>query len=177
MVKFSFLLIVIFLFVGCALIGVFPRERLRINRTDQNEAIDRLKLNVDGIFKNDYSINESFHRSFIYLFRNGVCYLGGYITINEERKKFAEETFIKRKTLPQVSPMNWGTFEIKNDSIFIEYWTILRDDIEYNRESWKGIIIDENTIRMEKGWRLGENPHFYFTPLKNKPDSTNRFIK
>lgn len=172
MVKIGFVIFIVFFLYSCSLIGVFPRERLHIRRSDQSANIEDLKLRVDGMYIFDEALDIGFSRSFFYLFRDGVCYVAG------KYKKNAEDVYLYQKQLPQDAPLGWGLYHIKNDSIYIEYWTIIKDNVQYNRAAWKGRIVDNETIVIEKGWTLKDDETvFHFNPLKNKPDSTNRFIK
>jgi len=177
MVKLVFILFVIFSLISCGLIGIFPRENLRIKRTDQSASIEKLNLKVDGFYSYQSGPNEPFFKSFFYLFRNGVCFVSGYSASTGESKKNAEGLYFKQSTLPQNAPTGWGIYEIKKDSIYIEYWRIKSGDIVYIRAPWKGRIVNGKSIHMERERGVGVDTLFYFTPLNNKPDSTNRFIK
>lgn len=177
MVKVVSGIFIVVLICSCGLTGFFQKERLRLKRVDQSTAIENLKLNIDGIYVYDQVHSWGFSRSFFYLFKNGICYVAGYSANNEHQKKNAEDIFINQSILPQDAPLNWGVYHIKNDSIYLEYWTIIKDNMQYNRVRWKGRIVDNETIVIERGWTLKDETVFHFQALKHKPDSTNKFIK
>jgi len=82
----------------------------------------------------------------------------------------------QNKKLSNDSPIGWGIFDIHSDTINIACWWG-----DYNRLALRGKIVDSETISIDKAigkaWGFANETVFHFHPLKNKPDSTNRFIK
>ena len=160
---------------SCAVLGVFPRERLRIDKINQIKNIDRVGLKVDGVYIGEHTDDrKNGVKSFFILYNDGLCY---FIVNWSDVSAESIVSYLENNSLSNDSPIGWGVFDIHSNTIHIANWQVMKSTIEYNRLTLNGKILDSETTVIEKGWGFENETAFHFYPLKNKPDSTNRFIK
>lgn len=170
-----FLCLLCYCMCSCAALGIFPRERLLIDKKSQIENIDRLGLKINGVYVGNHKGEQKKDlKAFFILFSNGLCHFFLNWSGNTES---VIDYLGKNNQLRNDSPIGWGVFDIQGDTIDMAHWRVMDYSIEYNRLEIQGKILDSETIVIEKGWGFENETVFHFYPLKNKPDSTNRFIK
>lgn len=163
--------------VSCAFIG-YDRVRLNIVKRDQTNNIQRLNLRIHGVYRSSDGNGINF-----VLYNNGVFLSLG--TNPDEIVRYSEDrsfmNFIGNEGL-----YSWGVYELRGDTIEYELWMpdggwLFPDgSLKYT-----GIVADSVTIVFSKEMnnhrklanRLREDRIYRFLPLKDKPDSVNRFIK
>lgn len=159
---------------SCAALGIFPREKLGLKKRNQIENISRLGLRVDGVYIGEHKDGA---KAFFVLFNDGLCYLNRRTTASLDTLFYSSTVHEDIRFSSQDSPIGWGGYDIENNIINIIFWSVVQSTIEYNRVEWSGRVMNNETIAIEKGWGIDHETIFNFYPLKNKPDSTNRFIK
>lgn len=173
-IRVTLLISTCWLIESCALLGIFPRERLRLEKKDQIENIERIGFKINGVYIGEH---EDGARAFFILFSDGSCYLNRRTTISLDALLYSSALDEEVRFSSQDSPIGWGLYNIENNAIDITFWSVVLSTIEYNRVEWRAEIMNNETVIFEKGWGIDDKTIFNFHPLKNKPDSTNRFIK
>lgn len=133
------------------------------------------KLKLNGYYY-DTVVTSSNH-SLVYMFyRNSIFYNWNSADMDDSRNGniFFDSGIIDYKTW-------WGLYEIKGDSIEIQYWDALYTRC-YKVAKQKGVIINDTCFMLEKRYNYShkewiDDYHFFvFKQYSPKPDSTNAFF-
>lgn len=158
----------------------YSRVRLRVERSDQGKVLDSMGMRTDGIFIGQ-QLNGSVDtfRGEIILYRNGVMSgsVGSYHSTIEEIIDYYENPENAGYHQGNKNMVyHWGVYEIKEDCIAIEKWLSQVGIWKYQSARYSGRIVDSTSFVL-KFPADGDSIRYHFYPLKNKPDSTNNFIK
>lgn len=169
---------------SCGLLGIYPRDRLSIKKSDQREVLMKHGLKIDGAYITKFHTKDTIFHHFIILYQDGMVFKS-YVVYPDLDVMINALDSLKNlsyvdKDIPIVSmdmPQQFGLYEITNDDIYMEVWSDHSYTFSLNAygiQKIKGKILDGSTIVLF----INDKERIYnFYPLKNKPDSTNRFIK
>lgn len=157
--------------------GLCKDDELSIPR--ENYSGSQLKV-AGYYFGEPYSDNKV---RIYYLYRNGV-----FFNLNPEPIENAKNGTIRvniQNSNAKEVKWTWGTFKISGNTIEIERWKANSNGCETTIYE-KGEIKNDSTFEIkQREYRDNgkveklENPNsiFYFRPLSQKPDSTNKYVQ
>ncbi|WP_367330274.1 hypothetical protein [Sphingobacterium multivorum] len=171
MVKIRIGLMIFLCFTSCI------DQKLYLRNVQNPEA-----LHTDGVYLSETNREDprEIACSVILLYRNSIM-LRGSVYKSDLKNNF-EGTISKFANLMKDSKTGFGVYDISNGEVYMEFWTPssggpLKTTIN------TGEIINNDNFRityMKSNYGDAErsvDAHYKFYPLKNKPDSTNNFIR
>jgi hypothetical protein len=162
--KKYFLLFTLVILWGCSKL-LCPAPDLYTSRQDFTG--NNIRLN--GIF---YSKDNQF-----FLYRNGIYHAGcSNPSENAIPDKFVCSIWPDMVTSSKKDRHQWSIYIVKNDSIHIEKWELVRD-CTYEVFSYNGKVVNDSTLIIPVNRDGTKSDTFRFAKFSPKPDSTNSFIK
>jgi hypothetical protein len=104
-----------------------------------------------------------------------------YMSLPHTNLKHSWNQELNSKLRSKKDVIGWGRYEIKEDSIFIEYYdrawenTILRSN-KLVVDNLKGIILNDTTLLITRHWGQKELFHFIESEKKLSPTNVKRLI-
>lgn len=172
--------IILFHLSSCSRLGLCKDDELSLKKENYTNGL----LKTQGYYYNDLSENaEELHTKIYYLYQNGIFFTTGLESL-DIAKTGKINVDVENEFGKQIKAA-WGLFTVEGNSIEIEHWQSSINGCE-KTVYYKGEILNDSTfeIKLLEYRRNGkvnysEEPNYIyrFKELKEKPDSTNNFIK
>ncbi len=138
------------------------------------------ELKLSGYY---YSLGNKRIQQSYFLYNNGCLICGGGSDESANPNAFLENVFTSNSFDANIKKTKsyWGLFKIEGSKIFLEHWYPTEPPLKSALK--EGVILNDTTfkimsIQRSNGSEFKEITEFYsFRQFKQKPDSTNSFIK
>jgi hypothetical protein len=162
-----------FICLGCFFWSCSKTESLQLQKLPYfgNE------IKIDGYYHNFKPTKHQY--DIFFLFRNGVYRGTGGIFGEDQIINTFDSMLVTSYLNCKIAPYCWGVFQVKNDSIFINYWT-WSTSLTYPQKIATGKIVNDTTLYIMNLTQVRGNTSasdtFKFRKFQFRPDSISKFI-
>lgn len=139
-------------------------------------------LDIDGVYINqgDMENVDEKYCDIILFYNNSIIKQG--LVLKDRLVNNIEEAIKQFHQLSKDNKTSYGVYQLHNDEIYLEFWSPSTGGARKTTIN-RGKVLDKESFTITYmrtnygGEELKVNALYTLHPLKNKPDSTNRFIK